>query len=229
MTLTSSSAGKARAQVLVTGFGPFGPHTLNPSGDAAAALDGEVIGGALVVGRRFETSTATVAPALAAALDEVEPVLLICLGLAPGRPGLSLERIAANVRDFPFADNDGTVLSDAPVIDGGPDGVFSGLPLRAILARWLLEDVPGHFSDTAGTYLCNQLFYLACDAGRRRGIPAGFIHIPDSPQSAAVSAGARPHPTMEQATMERGIRLAIETCLDPSASDVLVTATGALG
>ena len=224
MTTTSSLAGQAK--VLLTGFGSFGPHTLNPSAVAAAALDGEVIGKALVVGRLFETSTATVAQALTRALDEVEPVLLICLGLAPGRPALSLERIAANVRDFPIADYDGTILRDVPVIEGAPDGVFSGLPLRAILARWQGEGIPGHISDTAGTYLCNQLFYLACDAGRRRGIPAGFIHIPDSLQSAAVLAGSQPQPTMEQATMERGIRLAIETCLNPDASDLLLSTTG---
>lgn len=226
MTLTSSSADQPK--VLVTGFGPFGPHTLNPSGAAAVALDGEVIGGALVVGRLFEASTATVAQALAVALDEIQPVLLICLGLAPGRPALSLERIAANVRDFPIADNDGTVIRDSTVIEDGPDGVFSGLPLRAILARWLNEGIPGHISDTAGTYLCNQLFYLACGAGRTRAIPAGFIHIPDSPQSAAALGGWQPQPTMEQAMMERGIRLAIETCLSPSASDLLLSTTGTL-
>lgn len=226
MTFPSSLAGQAK--VLLTGFGSFGPHTLNPSAAAAAALDGEVIGSALVVGRVFETSTATVAQALTEALDEVEPVLLICLGLASGRPALSLERIAANVRDFPIADDDGAILRDVPIIEGGPDGVFSGLPLRAILARWFGEGIPGHISNTAGTYLCNQLFYLACDAGRRRGIPAGFIHIPDSLHSAAVLAGSQPQPTMEQATMERGIRLAIETCLNPEASDLPLSATGTL-
>ena len=224
MTLTSSSVGQTK--VLLTGFGSFGSHALNPSAVAAAALDGEVIGNARVVGRVFETSTATVAQALTEALDEVEPILLICLGLASGRPALSLERIAANVRDFPIADYDGAILQDVPVIEGGPDGVFSGLPLRAILARWLDEGIPGRISDTAGTYLCNQLFYLACDAGRTRGIPAGFIHIPDSIQSAAVLAGSQPQPTMEQATMERGIRLAIETCLNPGVSNLLLSATG---
>lgn len=226
MTLNSSSAGQIK--VLVTGFGPFGSHTLNPSAAVANALDGAVIGNSVVVGRVFETSTATVAQALTQALDEVDPVLLICLGLAPGRPALSLERIAANVRDFPIADSSGAILQDVAVIEGGPDGLFSRLPLRAILSRWQDEGIPGHISDTAGTYLCNQLFYLACEAGHRRGIPAGFIHIPDSLQSAAVSVGSSPQPTMEQATIERAIRVAIEACLNPNASDLLLSATGTL-
>ena len=211
----------AQAKVLVTGFGSFGPHTLNPSAVAASSLDGQIISNALVVGRVFQTSTATVAQDLIQALDEIKPVLLICLGLAPGRPALSLERIAANVCDFPIADHDGALLQDVPVIEGGPDGIFSGLPIRAILSRWQEEGIPGHISDTAGTYLCNQLFYLACDAGQKRGIPAGFIHIPDSLQSAAVLAGSQPQPTMEQATIEQGIAFAIETCLNPDSTDLL--------
>src|SRR6185312_12467354 len=82
--------------VLVTGFGPFGPHRLNPSGQVALGLDGAVVAGARVTARRFDTSSATIASAFAAALDEVRPDLVICLGLAPGRPALSLERIAVN-------------------------------------------------------------------------------------------------------------------------------------
>ena len=86
--------------------------------------------------------------------------------------------------------------------------MFTGLPIKAILSHWGKADVPGHVSNTAGTYLCNQLFYLACVEGRARDIPAGFIHVPDTPQSAAAgSAGVRA--TMEISTMERGIRIAI--------------------
>ncbi len=216
--------------VLVTGFGPFGSHTHNPSGVLALELDGARIGGAVVVGRQFETSTLTVGAALAATLDEVRPDLLICLGLAPGRPAISLERIAANVRDFPIADIDGTLVQDAPIVEGGADGLFTRLPIRAILAAWQAAEVPGHISDTAGTYLCNQLFYLACVAGAQRAIPAGFIHIPDTPQSSAVSTrlGAALGATMELATIRRGVELAIATSLDPSVPDALRAPTGAV-
>jgi len=76
--------------------------------------------------------------------------------------------------------------------------------------------VPGHISNTAGTYLCNQLFYLACAEGRERGIPAGFIHVPDTPQSAAAGrhdGESGPSATMELATMRRGLLTAVSTCL----------------
>src|ERR1700704_3971414 len=183
MVPTSSPDPKSTLTVLVTGFGPFGPHTLNPSGQLAAELDGQSIAGARVVGRRLDTSTATVAGRLVDALDELQPSVLICLGLAPGRPALSLERVAVNVRDFPMPDNDGALPVDEPIDADGPDGRLSRLPLRAILHRWREQDIPGHISNTAGTYLCNQTMYLACAESAARGISAGFIHIPDTPQS----------------------------------------------
>jgi pyroglutamyl-peptidase len=87
--------------------------------------------------------------------------------------------------------------------------LFTRLPIKAILSRWQESDVPGHVSNSAGTYLCNQLFYLACVQGRARGIPAGFIHLPDTPQSAGTANRA----TMERSTMERGIRIAVAITL----------------
>jgi pyroglutamyl-peptidase len=200
---------------------------VNPSGQLALEFDGKTIAGAQVVGRRFETSSATISSSLSAALDEVAPVLTICLGLAPGRPALSLERVALNVRDFPLPDNDGVVYTDTPIIDNGPDARFSRLPIRAILHRWRENDIPGHISNTAGTYLCNQLFYLACAEGAARGIDAGFVHIPDTPQSAAAT-WTGPAPTMELSTMHRALTLAIETCLDGQREAPTSVVTGAV-
>jgi len=214
------------ATVLVTGFDPYGGHTVNPSGQLALALDGTTVAGARVVGRRFATAAATVAAELSAALDDVRPDVLICLGLAPGRPAISLERIAVNVQDFPVPDNAGATPTDVPIEAGGPDGRFSRLPIRAILGRYQADNIPGHISDTAGTYLCNQLFYLACAAGERRGIPAGFIHIPDTPESARLDRG--PAATMAFETIRRGIEVAIEVTVgaaDPAPAPV---GTGAI-
>jgi pyroglutamyl-peptidase len=229
MVPTSSPDPQSVLTVLVTGFGPFGPHTLNPSGQLAAELVGQTIAGARVVGRRFETSSATVAGRLIDALDELQPSVLICLGLASGRPALSLERVAVNVRDFPMPDNDGALPVDEPIDADGPDGRLSRLPLRAILQRWREHDIPGHISNTAGTYLCNETMYLACAESAARRIPAGFIHVPDTPQSAAAAGLAQPAPTMELATMARALALAIEVCLAPQDfAAPLAVATGAV-
>lgn len=227
--MASTAQPDRRNTVLVTGFGPFGRHADNPSAEIARCLDGETIAGATVFGRVFRTSTETVGPELAAALDELAPDLLICLGLASGRPALSLERIAVNVRDFPLPDNAGVTVVDEPVLAGGPDGTFTRLPVKAILRRWQLDGVPGHVSNTAGTYLCNQMFYLACVQGQERGIPAGFIHIPDTPRSAAVALepGREPGATMALDLMLSALRSAIEVCVEDR-GERIVMAAGAI-
>lgn len=223
--MTAATRPEGQRTVLVTGFGPFGPHVHNPSGALAELLDGTTVAGATVVARVFATSTDTIGQNLADALDELAPDLLICLGLAPGRPALSLERIAINVRDFPIPDHSGVTVSDQPVLPGGPDGIFTRLPIAHILQRWRSEEVPAHVSNTAGTYLCNQLFYLACAHGRDRGIPAGFIHIPDTPASAAAAleAGRDPGPTMSPELMRAALLSAIDVCFADHVKPAVLT------
>jgi len=201
--------------VLITGFGPFGGRADNPSGELARRLDGATVGGAAVVGRVFETSTDTVGADLSDALAELAPDLLVCLGVAPGASALTLERTAVNIRDFPFPDQAGVMVTGQPVVTGGRDRVLSGLPLATIQRRWSEDGVPCEMSNSAGTYLCNQLFYLACLAGRDRGIPAGFVHVPDTPESAAAAGkpGREPGPAMSLDLMSQALRSAIEVCL----------------
>lgn len=194
--------------VLVTGFGPFGEVRENPSAALVARLDGEEIAGAVVRGAILEVATERVGGQLAAAIAEHRPAVVLGTGVAAGRSALALERVAVNVRDFTIADVDGVQLSDAPVVEGAADGLLATLPLRAMLAACREAEVPAYLSLTAGTYVCNQLFYLAALAGRREGFTAGFLHLPLSPQAAPPGA-ATPPPTMELATMERGLRAAL--------------------
>lgn len=202
-------------RVLVTGFGAFGNRPVNPSAQVARALDGERSATWRIIGTVLDTATASAGVQLAAALESVKPALLVSLGVAPGRPAVSLERVALNVRDFTIPDIDGARVVDEPVIAGASDALFTGLPTRAILAAWEEAGIPGHLSNSAGTYLCNQVFYLGCHEGRRRHIPAGFIHVPDTLESARAGGGfGEPPPTLALATTTEAIRLAIRVCLD---------------
>lgn len=198
--------------VLVTGFDEFGPHVHNPSGELADLLDGTTLAGARLVGRRLRVATETVGADLEALLDQARPDVVVCLGLASGRDAISLERIAANVRDFPIPDAAGVTLQDRPVLEGGPDGVLTGLPVRAVLEALAAGGIPAHISGTAGAYICNQIFYLAALAGRRLGIPAGFVHLPDTPASLA-AAGKDEGPTLPLEVLRRGVEIVIETTL----------------
>jgi pyroglutamyl-peptidase len=106
---------------------------------------------------------------------------VVCLGLAGGRAGLSLERIAINVDDARIPDNVGAQPVDAKIATNGPAAYFSALPIKAMLAALQKHGIPAHVSQTAGTYVCNHVFYGLMHALRRKpGVRGGFIHVPNA-------------------------------------------------
>jgi|tagenome__1003787_1003787.scaffolds.fasta_scaffold20781443_2 pyroglutamyl-peptidase len=195
--------------VLVTGFGPFGEVARNPSQLIAAALDDTEVAGTPVVGRVLPVSAAQTPVAVRETIAEVEPSLVVLVGVAPGRSGLAAERVALNVFDFQEPDNDGEQPVDVPIRSDGPAAYFSTLPLRAIVQAWETAGIPGYVSDTAGTYLCNAALYSALDLGN--GTPSGFVHVPSLPDEAARKHPPAPSMTLE--TMLDGVRIVLETSL----------------
>lgn len=150
--------------ILLTGFEPFGGNPVNPSCELAELLGGEVL----------PVSAARLGPALESAVRESGAEAVIMMGLAENRIELSIERVAINVLDFRIPDNDGQQPRGVPIVPGGPDAYLSDLPVREIEAVWRAGGIPGSVSNTAGTFCCNQVLYLA----RRMGLRAGFIHLP---------------------------------------------------
>ena len=198
-----------RRHLLLTGFEAFDGDTVNPSGEVAKQLDGRVIGDCVVrsviLPVQHEAARAAVAPRLAAP----GLVAAVHLGLAGGRARVSLERTAVNVMDYSRPDAHGQVLSDVPCVEGGPAAYFSTLPLRAMLAAVTAEGIPAMISNTAGTYLCNDVSYTTLHALARRSlsIPTGFIHLPFLPSM--VSAHSLEEPSMDLPMMVRAIELAL--------------------
>lgn len=215
--------------VLLTGFGPFGGVATNPSEQIARALDGQRIAATPITSVVLPVATEQVQTLLSAAIERTQPELIVVTGVAPGRTAAGLERVAVNVRDFPLPDIDAHTPIDEPVLTSEPTAYLTTLPVKAILQRWAQEDVPGYLSNTAGTYVCNQVFYLACHYARARNIPAGLIHLPSSPSSlpAAGPSGHAPPPTADLATLTRAVALAIEIALTHVGADLHASA-GAL-
>jgi pyroglutamyl-peptidase len=199
----------AQRHILLTGFEPFDGDRVNPSGEVAKRLDGKVIGDCVVRSAilpvQHEAARAVVAPLL----EAPGLVAVVQLGLAGGRARISLERVAVNVMDYSRPDAHGQVLSDAACVEGGPAAYFSTLPLRAILAGLTAEGIPAAISNTAGTYLCNDISYTTLHALARRGltIPAGFIHLPLLPSM--VSEHNLEEPSMDLPMMLRAIEIAL--------------------
>lgn len=198
--------------ILVTGFEPFGGHADNPSWEAASAVHGETIGPARLVARRLPCVIADVGAALASALDETDPSLVLCLGLAAGRADVSVERVAINVVDARIPDNAGCQPIDEPVIAGGPAAYFSTLPIKALVRALREGGIPASVSQTAGTYACNAVFYHLLHALAERGPTArgGFIHLPCLPRMAAESPGL---PSLSLDLMVAAVRVMAATAL----------------
>ncbi len=188
--------GPAR-HILLTGFEPFDGDAVNPSGEVAKQLDGRAVGEcavrSVILPVQHEAARATVAPLLAAP----GLVAVVHLGLAGGRARVSLERVAVNVMDYSRPDAHGQVLRDVPCVPDGPAAYFSTLPLREMLAALTAEGIPAAISNTAGTYLCNDVSYTTLHALARRGpsIPAGFVHLPFLPSM--VAAHGLEEPSMD--------------------------------
>lgn len=198
-------------QILLTGFDPFAGETINPSWEAVRALHGRRIGGHRIVALQLPTEFAGSLRALKAAMRELAPAILLGVGQAGGRAQLSLERIAINLQDARIPDNAGAQPVDEPVIAGGPAAYFSTLPIKAMLAALHAHGVPAEISQSAGTYVCNHTAYAMLHlAAKRRGVRAGFIHIPYLPAQAARLHGVA---SMAHTDVVRGLEIALRTAI----------------
>jgi pyroglutamyl-peptidase len=219
MVLPTHLKSVSKRRVLVTGFDPFAGDSANPSWLAAQALHGRQIAGHRVIAAQLPTVFRQSLDVLRALLDKHRPVLVICLGQAGGRAALSLERVAINIDDARIADNAGGQPVDTPVEAGGPAGYFTSLPIKAMMLAIRAEGVTAEVSQTAGTFVCNHVFYGLMHelATRRRvkGVRGGFIHVPYLPQQG--------EPSMPLEEMVRGLRVAVKCALQTSA-DVAIGA-----
>lgn len=196
--------------ILLTGFEPFGGEAINPAWEIARALDGETVGPARIVARQLPCVFGQSLRVLDDALAELRPGLVLALGQAGGRSDLSLERVAINVDDARIADNAGAQPIDVPVISAGPAAYFSTLPIKAIVSGLRAAGLPASVSQSAGTFVCNHLFYGLQHRLAGSGVRSGFLHIPYLPEQAARSSG---QPSMALASMIEGVRLSLALAL----------------
>lgn len=166
-------------KILLTGFEPFDEVETNPSQliveHFAKQGHSDVITDVLpvvydVAGERIKTL-----------LHDHQPDVVILLGVAQKQEHINLERIAVNINDATIPDNNGKHLSGNRIIDDAPVGYWSTLPLEAMHRAITEAEIPVKFSNHAGAYLCNHVFYVArhtLEITGRDSVPCGFIHLP---------------------------------------------------
>ncbi|MBN6777585.1 pyroglutamyl-peptidase I [Pseudoclavibacter alba] len=178
-------------RILVTGFDPFDGESCNPSWDAVSQLSEQIAGAEIVtkcVPTEFRRATAEVSEAI----DELAPDAVVLVGEAGGRADVTPERVAINLEDARIPDNAGAQPIDVPVADDGPAAYFSTLPVKAMVSAIRDAGLPASLSNSAGTFVCNDLMYgvlhyLAVTG--RTAIRSGFVHVPFVPEQAARHEG----------------------------------------
>ena len=165
--------------ILITAFEPFGGKERNASAEVLRLLPEEINGQEVrkillpvVFGRAAETA--------AAAGQGADAVFL--LGEAGGRRAVTPEIRAVNLRDARIPDNAGMQPKGEKILPDGPDEYRTRIAVRRITERMRAEGYAAEASEDAGTFVCNETFYLT---GVKLRAPAGFIHCPADPDRAA--------------------------------------------
>ncbi len=203
-------------KVLITGFDPFGGETINPAWEAVKLLP-DRIAGAEIIKLQIPTVVGKSIHKIHEAMKQENPDLIISIGQAGGRFGVTPERVAINVTDARIPDNEGNQPIDEPVFADGPAAYFSSLPVKAMVQAIKDAGYPSVLSNTAGTYICNHvmygiLYWIEKEFPNARG---GFIHVPYA-ASQVINKPATPSMSIADiaASLEAAVGAAVENQSD---------------
>ena len=167
--------------LLITGFDPFGGATVNPSWEAVRQLP-EQVGEWKLCKLQIPTVFSLAAETVLKKAAEVGAAAILCVGQAGGRSAVTPERIGVNIRTARIPDNQGNLPQEQPVVPGGADGIFATVNVASMAQGIRDAGLPGGVSNTAGTFVCNDVLYTLLHHYRGTGVKVGFIHVPYLPE-----------------------------------------------
>ncbi len=201
-------------KILLTAFEPFGGDVVNPAQEAVAKVS-DRIKDAQIVKLSVPVVFGKSVEVVRCAMEKEKPDVVLCIGQAGGRFGLTPERVAINIDDARIPDNEGNQPLDQPIFQDGAPAYFTSLPAKAMVAAIREAGIPSSLSYTAGTFVCNHLMYgvlyhIAKSFPDMRG---GFMHVPFLHEQVM----ARPNtPSLSTEDIVRGIEAAIVAILENS-------------
>ena len=205
-------------KILVTGFDPFGGEKVNPALEAVKSLP-SVVHGAEIRWVEIPTVFYQSAEVLEAEIVRYQPDVVLCIGQAGGRAGLTPERVAINQDDARIPDNQGNQPIDTPIRLDGEAAYFSTLPIKAMVQAIKEVGLPATVSNTAGTFVCNHLMYQALYLADKKfpHMRAGFMHIPYMTEQVINKPNTA---SMNLADIVKGIEAAIGAIVDYKDKDL---------
>ncbi|AIL32232.1 pyroglutamyl-peptidase I [Basilea psittacipulmonis] len=198
--------------ILITAFEKFGGDPINASEEIIRHLEQKQIQAYDIQTRILPCVFDKSIQALEAHIQTLKPEIVICLGQAAGRVGITPEMVAININDARIPDNEGVQAIGTPVIPNAPNAYFSRLPVRSIVQALRQANIPASLSYTAGTFVCNHIFYGLMNMVDRYQIQkAGFIHIPCLHEQ--VSHQAQPVSSLSLATLLDAMNVILHTTI----------------
>lgn len=198
-------------RVLLTGFEPFDSIEGNSSWEAVKFAESIAVEGATITTVQLPVTFAGAPVALEAAIERVRPHLVIAVGQAAGRSGVSVERVAVNLSNAAIPDNDGRQPIGEPILPDGPDAYSTNLPLWSCVAAAREAGVPAAESLSAGSYVCNTVFYrlMHLAATSENHLLGGFVHVPLLPEQSLDGS----HPTLSADLAAKGLIEVVKAAL----------------
>lgn len=203
-------------KVLITGFDPFGGEFMNPAYEAVKGIK-DTVAGAEVIKLEIPTVFGKSIEVISKAIDQHNPDIVIAVGQAGGRFGVTPERIGINEDDARIPDNEGNQPIDVKINEKGAPAYFTTLPIKAMVEEIKKAGIPSSVSNSAGTFVCNHVMYGLLDVIAEKGldIKGGFIHVPYATEQVVDKPG-QPSLTIPQITigLEAAIKAAVENDTD---------------
>lgn len=195
---------------LITGFAPFGASQTNPSYEAARLMP-DTLGRHEIFRQQIPVEYGRCTEVLIDAIETYRPDCVLCLGQAAGREMISLENTAVNVRASAMPDNAGVIFENGIIEEGAPESLAPNLPLKEMLGALREIGLPAKISYSAGTYVCNDLFYslLRYIGKERPRLLGGFIHIPAADTQAADFPAGTPTMPISEVVRALGVMIAV--------------------
>lgn len=170
-------------KILLTAFEPFGGNELNSSLEVASMLP-DRIANCEIIKEKLPVDFHSAGDCLRSFIERHTPDVVICLGQSRKYEGISVERVALNLMDTIKPDNDGYIPTNEPIHADGDTAYMTTLPVRNLTDACKRKDIAAQISNSAGTYVCNRVYYEALYTIAKRHLPtqALFIHLPYVPE-----------------------------------------------
>lgn len=167
-------------KLLLAGFDPFAHYQKNPAWEAVKALP-DTVANVAITKLMMPNIYGLDARVVLEKAQEVEPDIILMLGMNSGSTKINIDIAALNIRDALIEDNLGRKPWNEPVVATGPAAYFATIPTHEL---WEYLKGWGHevqLSYGAGGFVCNDVFYLVSHHYAGTAVRVGFMHLPILP------------------------------------------------